>query len=72
MVPNNTKKNSENLTVLLIDGMGWMGSGADTGFKWGRGGQDFLGTKKLIIRKKNVAAGEFFFFWLKRLKKSQN
>ena len=27
----------------------------------GGGGQDFLGTKKLIIRKKNVAAGEFFF-----------
>ena len=27
--------------------------GADTGFKWA-GGQDFLGTKKLIIRNKKI------------------
>ena len=38
--------------------------GADTGFK--RGGQDFLGTKKFIIRNKKSRRR------LKRLKKSQN
>ena len=34
-------------------------AGADTGFKWG-GGQDFLGTKKLIIRNKIKGLGQGF------------
>ena len=44
--------------------------GADTGFKWG-GGLDFLGTKKFIIRNKKSRSRRKYF-WLNRLKKSQN